>query len=123
MERLRLRHIEFNTSFIYSEWTNFCRIVKERKLKLKKDEGILMISCSLKQMIFVRATESVDWHPRNQPSASILAEICDSRRWRITGRGKWSPDMLNIYGEKVGFVLVGVKRFQDAYKYLLEGNE
>jgi len=109
MRDLRLKLIS-EADFRKSEETNFLELQKAGKLpKLKKGEGILLISKGRNQIVFV---EKIDEFEVETSSGRIVkARVVPSQRFRIRGT-TWDGKMLQNYAERAGFKIPGIKRFE-----------
>jgi len=109
MKDLRLKLIH-EADFRKSEETNFLELEKAGKVpKLKKGEGILLISKSKNQIVFVEKAEEFDFEKSN--GRVVHARIVPSQRYRLHGT-TWDNLMLANYAERAGFRVVGIKRFE-----------
>lgn len=109
MRDLRLKLIA-EVDFRKSEETNFLELEKSGKVpNLKKGEGVLLISKSKNQIVFVEKFER--FTAENRVGRSVDVCVVPSQRFRIRG-SKWNPLMLQNYAEKAGFNIVGIKRFE-----------
>jgi len=100
--------------FRCSEWTNLNRVLKKNKLELGKQDVVAMVSGNGKQIVFAYAHDSFRYE--DYRGAVKPAGVVQSVKYRLTGGGTWSPDMLATYAESVGIDLIGLKRFEAYYK-------
>ena len=113
MRELRLKLI-VEADFRKSEETNFLELKKTGKLpKLRKGEGVLFISKSKNQLVFVEQIEEMEVD--TSYGKRVKARICSSQRFRIRGT-KWNPLMLQNYAEHAGFKIPGIRRFETYYR-------
>ena len=109
MRDLRLRLIA-HADFRKSEETNFLELEKAGKLpKLRKGEGILLISKSENQIVFVEKID--EFEVETSSGRTVKARVCASQRFRIRGTS-WDGLMLQNYAERAGFNIPGIKRFE-----------
>ena len=108
MRKIRLRLIQMDVDFRKSEETNFLDLKKQGKIPkcLKKGDGILLVSKSGKQFVFVEPYVEYD-----STVTGGEVSILPSQRGRIRG-GSWSPIMLSEYAREVGLTIEGIKRFE-----------
>jgi hypothetical protein len=116
VRELRLKLI-VEADFRKSEETNFLELKKSGKLpKLRKGEGVLFISKSKNQLVFVEQIEQMEVDASYGGRVRLVkAHICSSQRFRIRG-AKWNPLMLQNYAEHAGFKIPGIKRFESYMK-------
>ena len=108
MRELRLKLI-VHADFRKSEKTNFLELQKSGKLpRLRKGEGVLFISKSNDQLVFV---ENIDEFDVETDHGMRHAKVVASQRFRISGT-TWNPLMLQNYAERAGFKIPGIKRFE-----------
>lgn len=109
MRDLRLKLI-VHADFRKSEETNFLELQKAGKLpRLRKGDGVLLISKSDDQLVFV---EKIDEFEAEAADGRVVkARVVASQRFRIRGT-KWNPLMLQNYAERAGFKIPGIKRFE-----------
>ena len=109
MRELRLKLIA-HADFRKSEETNFLELEKSGKLPpLKKGEGVLFISRSNNQLVFVEKID--EWEMRTSKGKVVRARVCASQRFRMRGT-TWNPLMLQNYASRAGFKIPGIKRFE-----------
>jgi len=118
MKEIKLKafaHVDFRKS----EKTNFEEFLKTQYgSTIRKGEGVLFISMSDDQYVFVEPADEFD--AVNGKGVKVRVQVLSSRRFRIKG-SKWSPLMLSIYAEKAGLRISGIKRFEWYFKeHLLE---
>ena len=117
MKELRLKafaHVDFRKS----EKTNFDEFLKTKYgATIKKGEGVLFISKSDDQYVFVEPAEEFD--TVNNKGKKVHIRVLASQRFRIRG-SKWSPLMLATYAEKAGLRITGIKRFEWYFKEHLQ---
>jgi len=113
MRELRLKLIA-HADFRKSEETNFLELEKEGKLpNLRKGEGVLLISKSGNQLVFVEKID--EFETTTLGGRVVRARVCASQRFRIHGTS-WNPLMLQNYAERAGFKIPGIKRFESYMK-------
>lgn len=113
MRELRLKafaHVDFRKS----ELTNFDAFAKTKYgSTMKKGEGVLFVSKSEDQYVFVEPAE--EFIGVNGKGKKVRVRVLSSQRFRIRG-SKWSPLMLSTYAEKAGIRIDGIKRFEYYFK-------
>lgn len=107
--KIRLRAIRYGCDFRKSEVTLHREFLKDsrfRDVKLGHGEALLFVSACENQLLwFFGRTDLKD-----------KRLVIDSRRMRLVGGGTWSPVMLGDYARQVGFELVGIRLFHDAFR-------
>lgn len=111
---MRLKHIA-EVSFRTSESTNFDTFIKSLQGEtISASEVVLFVAKGGDQLVFVSPRTSI---AKNGDGDTV--EVLASRRLRIR-HGRWNPLMLANYASDVGIELVGLKRFEEFYKDLVE---
>jgi len=118
MRDLRLKLI-VHADFRKSEETNFLELQRAGKLpKLKRGDGVLLISKKEDQLVFVEKID--EFKVDTAQGKRVTARVVASQRFRIRGT-KWNPLMLQNYAERAGFKIPGIKRFEWYFRdYLAE---
>lgn len=109
MREIRLKAFA-HVSFHKSEETNFNEFIRTKYgATIKKGEGVMFISKSENQYVFVEPAEEFD--ETTVTGKKIRVKVLASQRFRIRG-AKWNPAMLSKYGELAGIRITGIKRFE-----------
>lgn len=106
--KIRLVAIRFGVDFRKSELTNY-EIHRRSLPPLGSQEAFLFVSRSENQLVWI-----LNFGDTTTANGK-LAEIIDSRRWRLT-RGTWNPDMLYDYAEEIGIELINKKSFREKFE-------
>ena len=115
MLKIRLKGIQLDTDFRYSEMTNLS-IYEKRKIypgPLGKRDVFLFISKSGNQLLWILNSKEIETKHKNQ-KGSFKRKMIDTRRWRIAG-GAWNYRMIQNYANEVGLEIVGFKRLEEQY--------
>jgi hypothetical protein len=111
MREIRLRTFA-HVSFHKSEETNFNEFIRTKygaSIGMRKGEGVMFISKGGDQYVIVEPPEDIDTVLAS--GKKVHFKVIASQRFRIRG-AKWSPEMLSVYGERAGYRIVGIKRFE-----------
>lgn len=111
MLKLRLKAIRYNCDFRKNENSLYNEFKASQNFpgELAKGEAYLFVSASENQLIwFLNATEV--------EAGRKTVGLVDSRRWRLLSHSKWHPMMLANYASDAGIELIGIRRFEEAYR-------
>ena len=109
MREIKLKTFQ-HVDFRKSEETHFAEFIKTPYgSTIKKGEGVMFISLNGSLYQVVEPPE--EWDARNAKGKRIHIAVIASQRFRIKGT-KWTPEMLSTYGERAGYRITGIKRFE-----------
>lgn len=104
--KIKLKAIQFDVDFRYSEFTIYQEFKKNKSFpgELGASEAFLFVSRSGNQLLWVLNVTKID-------AKSSQQTLIDTRRWRLSG-STWHPFMLQNYAAEVGLELIGIRRFE-----------